>query len=147
MGAALLHHNDPSGYEEILAAEPTYRGRRSAETRRYGINSLRLTAVALEQWGFPATLTTPLKEIDDYQAMDGALLRAAFEVASRLTTEDYEEVPIVAPHLRPAARGRPGAGAGPGARRRRRTAPRDAGRGLSRGRRRRGVDSLTRRVR
>jgi hypothetical protein len=26
--------------------------------------------------------------------MDGALLRAAFEVASRLTTEDYEEVPI-----------------------------------------------------
>ena len=26
--------------------------------------------------------------------MDGALLRAAFEVAARLTTEDYEEVPI-----------------------------------------------------
>jgi len=49
---------------------------------------------ALEQWGFPATLTTPLKEIDDYRTMDGALLRAAFEVASRLTTEDYEEVPI-----------------------------------------------------
>jgi HD-like signal output (HDOD) protein len=94
MGAALLHHNDPDGYEDILAAEPTYRGRRSAETRRYGINSLRLTAVALEQWGFPVTLTTPLKEIDDYRTMDGALLRAAFEVASRLTTEDYEEVPI-----------------------------------------------------
>jgi HD-like signal output (HDOD) protein len=94
MGAALLHHNDPSGYEEILAAESTYRGRRSAETRRYGINSLRLTSVALEQWGFPATLTTPLKEIDDYRAMEGALLRAAFEVASRLTTEDYEEIPI-----------------------------------------------------
>jgi HD-like signal output (HDOD) protein len=94
LGAALLHHNDPDGYEEIIAGQPTYRGRRSAETRRYGINSLRLTSVALEQWGFPATLTTPLKEVDDYRTMDGALLRAAFEVASRLTTEDYEEVPI-----------------------------------------------------
>ncbi len=95
MGAALLHHNDPVGYGEILASEPTYRGRRSAETRRYGINSLRLTSVALEQWGFPAALTTPLKEIDDNRSMEGALLRAAFEVAARLTTEDYEEVPIV----------------------------------------------------
>ena len=94
LGAALLHHNDPSGYEDITASEPTFRGRRSAEIRRYGINSVRLTSVALEQWGFPTTLTTPLKEIDDYRAMDGALLRAAFEVASRLTTEDYEEVPI-----------------------------------------------------
>jgi HD-like signal output (HDOD) protein len=94
MGAALLHHNDPDGYDDIVAAQPTYRGRRSAETRRYGINSLRLTAVALEQWGFAATLTTPLKEIDDYQTFDGALLRSAFEVAARLTTEDYEPVPI-----------------------------------------------------
>jgi HD-like signal output (HDOD) protein len=94
MGAALLHHNDPDGYEEILAEQPTFRGRRAAEMRRYGISSLRLTSIALEQWGFPATLTVPLKEIDDYHTMDGALLRAAFEVASRLTTEDYEEVPI-----------------------------------------------------
>jgi HD-like signal output (HDOD) protein len=94
LGAALLHHNDPEGYAEIVAAHPTFRARRAAETRRYGINSLRLTAVALEQWGFPAVLTTPLKEIDDYQTMDGALLRAAFEVAARLTIEDYEEIPI-----------------------------------------------------
>jgi hypothetical protein len=94
MGAALLHHNDAEGYEEILASEPTFRGRRAAETRRYGINSLRLTAVALEQWGFPHSLTNPLKEVDEYRTMDGALLRAAFEVASRLTIEDYEEVPI-----------------------------------------------------
>ena len=94
MGAALLHHNDPEGYGEILASESTYRGRRFAESRRYGINSLRLTSVALEQWGFPPALTVPLKEIDDYQSMDGALLRAAFEVAARLTTEDYEDVPI-----------------------------------------------------
>ena len=92
--AALLHHNDPEGYEEIVAAQPTFRGRRAAETRRYGINSLRLTAVALEQWGFPVSLTTPLNEIDDYKTLDGALLRAAFEVAARLNTEDYEEVPI-----------------------------------------------------
>jgi HD-like signal output (HDOD) protein len=94
MGAALLHHNDAEGYEEILATEPTFRGRRAAENRRYGINSLRLTAVALEQWGFPHSLTNPLKEIDEYRTMDGALLRAAFEVAARLTTEDYEDVPI-----------------------------------------------------
>jgi HD-like signal output (HDOD) protein len=94
MGAALLHHNDRDGYREIVESQPTFRGRRAAESRRYGINSLRLTAVALEQWGFPAALTTPLKEIDDYQAMDGALLRAAFEVAARLTTDDYEDVPI-----------------------------------------------------
>ncbi len=94
LGAALLHHNDPEGYEAIIAAEPTYRGRRAAESRRYGLNSLRLTSVALEQWGFPAALTHPLKEIDDLQSMDGALLRAAFEVAARLTTDDYEEVPI-----------------------------------------------------
>jgi HD-like signal output (HDOD) protein len=95
MGAALLHHNDRDGYREIVESQPTFRGRRTAESRRYGINSLRLTAVALEQWGFPAALTTPLKEIDDYQAMDGALLRAAFEVAARLTTDDYEDVPLV----------------------------------------------------
>ena len=94
MGAALLNHNDPEGYAEIMAAEPTYRGRRTAETRRYGINSLRLTAIALEQWGFPASMTTPLNEIDDYRNTDGALLRAAFEIAARLTTEEYDEVPI-----------------------------------------------------
>jgi HD-like signal output (HDOD) protein len=95
MGAALLHHNDPVGYEEILSEQPTFRGRRAAESRRYGINSLRLTSVALEQWGFPHALTNPLNQIDDYQSFEGALLRAAFEVAARLTTEDYEEVPVV----------------------------------------------------
>src|SRR4051812_16637174 len=95
MGAALLHHNDPAHYEQILTEEKTFRGRRTAETRRYGINSLRLTSLALEQWGFPASLTTPLNSVDDYQSMDGALLRSAFEVASRLVVDDYEEVPVV----------------------------------------------------
>jgi HD-like signal output (HDOD) protein len=95
MGAALLHHNDPDGYAAIVADQPTYAGRRSAELRRYGITSVRLTAVALEQWGFPHTMTVPLTQVDDYTSMEGGLLRGAFEVASRLTTEDYEPVPIV----------------------------------------------------
>ncbi|MDT0275357.1 HDOD domain-containing protein [Blastococcus goldschmidtiae] len=95
LGAALLFHNDSEGYAEIAATEPTFAGRRAAETRRYGINSLRLTAVALEQWGFPDPMTVPLKHVDDYRAADGALLRSCFELAARLTTEDYETVPIV----------------------------------------------------
>jgi HD-like signal output (HDOD) protein len=95
MGAALFHHNDPDGYAEIVAGEPTLRGRRTAEVRRYGLTSLRLTAIALEQWGFPVSLTAPLKNVDDYQALDGGLLRGAMEVAARLTVEDYEEIPIV----------------------------------------------------
>jgi HD-like signal output (HDOD) protein len=95
MGAALLHHNDPEGYAEIVAAEPTFAGRRAAEVRRYGLTSVRLTSVALEQWGFPHAMILPLKAVDDYTSMEGGLLRGAFEVAARLTTEDYEPVPIV----------------------------------------------------
>jgi HD-like signal output (HDOD) protein len=95
MGAALLHHNDREGYAEITADQPTFVGRRQAESRRYGLNSLRLTSIALEQWGFPSTMVVPLKHVDDLTAFEGALLRGAFEVASRLTTEDYEPVPIV----------------------------------------------------
>lgn len=95
LGAALLFHNDAEGYSEIVAAEPTFPGRRAAETRRYGINGLRLTAVALEQWGFPQPMIVPLKHVDDYLAPEGALLRSSFEVAARLTVEDYDTVPIV----------------------------------------------------
>jgi HD-like signal output (HDOD) protein len=95
LGAALLFHNDGEGYAEIAATEPTFAGRRAAETRRYGINSLRLTAVALEQWGFPAPMIVPLKNVDDYRATEGALLRSCFEIASRLTVQDYDIVPIV----------------------------------------------------
>jgi HD-like signal output (HDOD) protein len=94
IGAALLNHNDADGYAQIVAEHASFRARRSAEGRRYGINSLRLTSVALEQWGFPHALINPLKQVDDYQAFEGALLRGAYEVASRLTTEDYEPVPI-----------------------------------------------------
>jgi hypothetical protein len=39
-------------------------------------------------------MTVRLKEVDDYQSFEGGLLRGAFEVAARLTTEDYENVPI-----------------------------------------------------
>ncbi|MGY1604854.1 HDOD domain-containing protein [Geodermatophilus sp. SYSU D00815] len=94
LGAALLHHNDAAGYTELIAEEPTFLGRRAAEARRYGIHALRLTAVALEQWGFPAGMVTALKTVDDLTHHGGSLLRAASEVAARLTTAGYEPVPI-----------------------------------------------------
>ncbi|MGY1810440.1 HDOD domain-containing protein [Blastococcus sp. SYSU D00669] len=94
LGAALLHHNDREGYAGLLAEEPTFLGRRAAEARRYGIHALRLTAVALEQWGFPPGMVTALKTVDDLTDHGGSLLRAASEIASRLTTEGYEPVPI-----------------------------------------------------
>ena len=93
--ARILRQHFTWGDAEIVAAEPTFSGRRAAESRRYGINSLRLTAVALEQWGFPHSMTSRLQSVDDYHSLEGGLLRAAFEVASRLTTEGYEPVPIV----------------------------------------------------
>jgi HD-like signal output (HDOD) protein len=94
LGVALLHHSDREGYSELAAAEPTAAGRRAAEVRRYGIHALRLTAVALEQWGFPSSMVTPLGAVDDHGSQDGALLRAALEVATRLTVEDHVPVPV-----------------------------------------------------
>ena len=103
LGVALLHHNDADGYTELSAAEPTAAGRRAAEVRRYGIHAYRLTAVALEQWGFPPSMVSPLGAVDDLGSEDGGLLRAALEVASRLTVEDHVPVPVehlTAGHLR-----------------------------------------------
>ena len=94
VGVALLHHNDQEGYAELAAAEPTTGGRRAAEVRRYGIHAFRLTAVALEQWGFPRSMVEPLGAADDLTSAEGALLRAAVEVASRLTTDGYVPVPV-----------------------------------------------------
>jgi HD-like signal output (HDOD) protein len=94
LGVALLHSNDPEGYAELSAAAPWADRRRAAEVARYGIHALRLTAVALEQWGFPASMVLPLRRVDDLTATDGALLRAAFEVADRLCTDAYERVPV-----------------------------------------------------
>ena len=94
LGVALLHHNDAEGYTELAAAEPTVAGRRAAEVRRYGIHAYRLTAVALEQWGFPPSMVVPLGAVDDLGSGDGALLRTALEIASRLTVEDHVPVPV-----------------------------------------------------
>lgn len=95
LGAALLNHNDREGYAELVDDNPDFTARRLAELRRYGINSVRLTAVALEQWGFPHSMTSRLNLVDDFTSLEGGLLRSAFEVAARLTLEDYETVPIV----------------------------------------------------
>lgn len=94
LGVALLHHNDSDGYAALAAAEPTAAGLRAAEVRRYGIHAFRLTAVALEQWGFPPSMVTPLSGVDDLSGDDGALLRVALEVAARLTVEDHVPVPV-----------------------------------------------------
>jgi HD-like signal output (HDOD) protein len=94
LGVALLHHSDREGYAELAAAEPTAAGRRAAEARRYGIHAFGLTAVALEQWGFPPSMIAPLGAVDDLGDEDGALLRAALEVAARLTAEDHVPVPV-----------------------------------------------------
>ena len=96
LGVALLHHNDADGYAELWAAERSFAGRRSAEVQRYGISALRLTAVALQQWSFPAGMVMPLTLVDDPASFQGALLRTAFEIAGRLTDDDHEEIPIEA---------------------------------------------------
>ncbi len=94
MGAALLHHNDPEGYGGLVAAEPTHLGRRAAEIRRYGLSSLELTAVALERWRFPTPMIATLRGVEDLRSVPGGLLRAAAELASRLTAPDHAPVPI-----------------------------------------------------
>ena len=94
LGMALLAHNDPEGHAQLRAELPSFAQLRAAEVQRYGISALRLTAVALEQWGFPREMVTPLTKVEEVAAPEGALLRAAFEVAGRLTFEHYEPVPV-----------------------------------------------------
>jgi HD-like signal output (HDOD) protein len=94
MGIALLHATDPDGYAELVAAELAFVDRRAAEVQRYGIHALRLTAVALEEWGFPRGMLVPLRRVDDMAAVEGGLLRVAFELAGRLTAEGHEPVPV-----------------------------------------------------
>lgn len=94
LGGALLHHNDPEGYAALVAEEPDLPSRRLAEERRYGIHALRLTAVALEHWGFPRRMVTALERVDDLTSPDGALLRVAFEVAGRLSGQAHLAVPV-----------------------------------------------------
>jgi HD-like signal output (HDOD) protein len=94
LGVALLHHNDPAGYGELWAQERSFAGRRSAEVQRYGISAIRLTSVALEQWGFPPGMVLPLKQVGDAASVQGALLRSAFEIAGRLTDAGHDALPI-----------------------------------------------------
>jgi HD-like signal output (HDOD) protein len=94
LGVALLHHADPEGHPELTAAEPTAAGLRAAEVRRYGIHAFRLSAVALEHWGLPPSMVTPLRAVGEPGDRDGALLRAALEVAARLTVEGHVPVPV-----------------------------------------------------
>jgi len=94
LGVALLHHNDAEGYAELWERDHSFAGRRAAEVQRYGISALRLTAVALQQWSFPAGMVMPLTVVDDPASFQGALLRTAFEVAGRLTDDEHEELPI-----------------------------------------------------
>ncbi|RBY80757.1 HDOD domain-containing protein [Blastococcus sp. TF02A-26] len=94
LGAALLHHNDPEGYGELVERHPAGPGRRRAERQRYGMPALRLTAEALRHWGFPARMVTALDHVDDLAAPEGALLRVAFEIAARLGSDAHVPVPV-----------------------------------------------------
>ena len=42
--------------------------------------TMRLTSVALEQWGFPQSMIAPLERVDDRTSPAGGLLRASYEV-------------------------------------------------------------------
>ena len=89
IGAALLHHDDRDGYRDLLAEHPDFSARRRAEVRRYGISAVRLTAAALERWGFPPATVLPMKRIDDIGSVPGGLLRAGYEAAARLILPDH----------------------------------------------------------
>jgi HD-like signal output (HDOD) protein len=94
LGSALLFHTDRDGYSAILESEPTFAGRRRRETERYGVSAVHLTARALEAWSFPPAMIVSLERLDDRTSAAGGLLRACYEVVSRLTVPDHRPVPI-----------------------------------------------------
>lgn len=94
LGSALLFQYDAEGYQELRAAEPSFPGQRRAEAKRYGITAVELTAIALETWGFPDSLLLHLRRMDDRTSVAGGLLRACYEVVSRLTIPDHRPSPI-----------------------------------------------------
>jgi len=94
LGSALLYHHDEANYAELLASEISFAGRRREEAKLYGMSAVQLTAVALEQWGFPQSMFMPLERLDDRTSVAGGLLRACYEVVSRLTISDHRPVPI-----------------------------------------------------
>jgi HD-like signal output (HDOD) protein len=94
LGMALLAGSDPDGHAALRAARPSFAELRAAEVGRYGISALRLTGVALEQWGFPREMITAVTTAEELTAPEGALLRAAFEVGGRLTWDHHAPVPV-----------------------------------------------------
>lgn len=103
LGTALLYHHDRQAYAPLLVSEPTFVGRRRAETARYGMSAVQLTAVALETWGFPQALVVPMQRINDRASAAGGLLRAAYEVVSRLIVDGHQPVaigPLTRHHVR-----------------------------------------------
>lgn len=95
LGSALLYQYDPQGYAELLASEPSFAGRRRAERDRYGRSALQLTAAALETWGFPSAMILSLEKVDDRTSAAGGLLRASFEVVSRVMIPGHQPVPMI----------------------------------------------------
>jgi HD-like signal output (HDOD) protein len=94
LGSALLYRSDTVAYGELLRSTPSLAGRRRAEAARYGMSAVEVTAVALNTWGFPDAIITPLQRMEDRSSLVGGLLRAAYEVVSRLTVSGHEPVPI-----------------------------------------------------
>ncbi|WP_309229919.1 MULTISPECIES: HDOD domain-containing protein [unclassified Blastococcus] len=94
LGSALLYHHDRDNYTLVLAANPTFAGRRRAEADQYGMSSAVLTAAALTRWEFPQSIVVPLERLDDRGSTAGGLLRACYEIVSRLTMDGHRPAPI-----------------------------------------------------
>ncbi|WP_182378054.1 HDOD domain-containing protein [Nocardioides sp. WS12] len=82
LGAALLHHTDAEGYDQLVVTTGLGEERFVAEVRRYGISTPQLTAEALQQWHFPVAMVAALREVQ--AGPEGALLRTAYEITARL---------------------------------------------------------------
>jgi HD-like signal output (HDOD) protein len=89
LGTALLHSGDPDGHADAVRGCRTPASRRAAERQRYGMSAVHLSAVALDRWSFPLAVVVPMEEIEATGALEGAVLRVAYELAARLSDEDY----------------------------------------------------------
>lgn len=92
LGAALLHHNDVAGYDQLVSTTGLGQERFIAETCRYGISTPQLTAEALQQWHFPAAMVAALRAVP--AGPEGALLRTAYEVTARLVQPGHRKVSL-----------------------------------------------------
>jgi HD-like signal output (HDOD) protein len=94
LGSALLFHNDRHDYAQILSTRRSFAGRRIQEIERYGVSADELTAMALETWSFPEVMLVHLRVLNDQASSGGGLLRACYEVVSRLMVPDHRHVRI-----------------------------------------------------